>query len=499
MPNIHSLFHFQKNAQQEVSDSIEEVDGKGVSFILDGFEEYPSKNYEKSIIKALINKSFIQEAMVVVTSCPAAASDCLHNKSSFKQIELFQFSRKYIFEYIDCFPFSDSINKAELYPEPGVLGLCYLPVNVAIICFLYDYDPELLPETQTEMYEHFTASIIIRQLKQYNPSFKLQSLEDLKDEEEKLFKKLCSIAFEMTASSRQVMSHGEFTTNSQLSLWLITTDISPQLSGEYRNSYSFLHLKLQEFLAAYHISKSSQEMQKAMIEKYCDTVHMRNVWKFYFGLVKYENEILATMLTNKLIESPEENQLYTIECAYEAKKKCITELVSSSIIDTNGTVSTYDIAAVAYVMSEAASIHSATLLPVSLPDKPTSSTPLPVSLPTPVSLSDKTTSQYVPPANHMSTKKHTSFSILYIGAILALMLALVIAIFGLQILTNITFYHDSETNSEHTIPRLSSKLKVGEMLFLKSIDAQSTIRIIQEVTRHCNDLSYHLHLDRSSV
>ena len=78
------------------------------------------------------------------------------------------------------------------------------------------------------------------------------------------------------------------------------------------------------------------------------------------------------------------------------------------------------------------------------------------------------------------------------------MLALV-AIFGLPLLTNITFYQDSETISEHTVPRLSSKPMVGEMLFLKSIDAQSTIRIIEEVARHCNDLGYHLHLDRSSV
>ena len=91
----------------------------------------------------------------------------------------------------------------------------------------------------------------------------------------------------------------------------------------------------------------------------------------------------------------------------------------------------------------------------------------------------------------MSTKKHTSFSIIYIGAILAL-----IAILGLPILT---FYQDSETNLEHAIPRLSSKPKVGEMLLLKSIDSQSTIRIIEEVARHCNDLGYHLHLDTSSV
>ena len=212
---------------------------------------------------------------------------------------MFGFSRKDIFEYIEGFPFSDCTSEADFFSEklkiflkshPGVLDFCYLPVDVAIICFLYDYDCELLPETQTEMYKFFATSIIIRQLKQHNPSFKLQSLEDLKDEEEKLFKNLCSIAFEMTASSRQVMIRGEFTADSQLSLGLVTTDILPQLSGEYQNSYSILHLMLQEFLAAYHISKASQEKQKEVIEQYYYTFHMNNVWKFYFGLVKFENE-----------------------------------------------------------------------------------------------------------------------------------------------------------------------------------------------------------------
>ena len=133
----------------------------------------------------------------------------------------------------------------------GLLIMNYSHKNINVVGILegrllltssYDYDPELLPETQTEIYKHFTTSIIIRQLKQYNPSFKLQqSLEDLNGQEEKFFKNLCSIAFEMTASSCQVMSHGEFTADSQLSLGLVTTDISARWSGEYQ----FLHLTLQ--------------------------------------------------------------------------------------------------------------------------------------------------------------------------------------------------------------------------------------------------------------
>ena len=89
LPNILSSFHFQENTLQEVSDSIEKVDGKGVCFILDDFDEYQAQKYEKSLITALINKSYLPEAMVVVTSRPAAISAYLPNKSSFKKIEVF--------------------------------------------------------------------------------------------------------------------------------------------------------------------------------------------------------------------------------------------------------------------------------------------------------------------------------------------------------------------------------------------------------------------------
>ena len=368
LSDVLSPYFFESKRLQNISSAIEKMNGRKICFILDGFDEYSSQNQNKSLIYALLQKTYLPEAMVVVTSRPAAASAHLPNRSSFKQIEVFGFSRKDIFQYIESFPFSYSITKTELITKqlktflkscPGVLDLCYLPVNVAIICFLYDYDPELLPETQTEMYKHFTTSIIIRQLKQYNPSFKLHSLEDLKDEEEKLFKKLCSIAFEMMANSREVMSRGEFTADSQLSLGLVTTDISAHRSGEFQNSYSFLHLTLQEFLAAYHISKASQEKQKEVIEKYWDTVPMRNVWTFYFGLAKFEKELLVTMSNMKLFESRNLDPLFSIQCAYEAKKEGVTELVASSSIKIiDAIIGTYDISAIAYVMSEAASIHN---------------------------------------------------------------------------------------------------------------------------------------------
>ena len=361
LSSILSPFHF--SGESVLQQNIEEVNGKGVCFILDGLDEYLPRSKETSLIYALIDKSYLPEAMVIVTSRPAAASAYLPNKSSFKQIEVFGFSRKDIFEYVDRFPFSKSSNIAEplnkklksfLKSRPGVLDLCYLPVNVAIICFLYNCDSDLLPETQTEMYKLFTTSIIIRQLKKSDISAKLKSLEHLQGEEAECFKELCSVSYEMTVNSRQVFNHGEFSADSQPSLGLVTTDMYAHWSGEYQNQYSFLHLTLQEFLAAYHISKLSPEQLLDVIDQYSSAVHMRNVWKFYFGLAKFSNELLDGAKNIIQKTSPDDRELFSVLCAYEAKQEAIVKLVSSQKFQSLKLRQSYELSALVYLLSAAA-------------------------------------------------------------------------------------------------------------------------------------------------
>ena len=358
LSSILNKFHYSEgNVLQQ---NIEEINGKGVCFILDGLDEYPPQSEENPLIHALLDKSYLPEAMIIVTSRPAAVSAYLPNKSSFKQIEVFGFSRKDIFEYVDSFPFSEPSNTAEpfkkrlknfLKSRPGVLDLCYLPVNVAIICFAHDCESEILPETQTEMYKLFTTSVIIRQLKKSDKSAKLKSLELLQGEEAERFTELCSVAYEMMINSRQVFNHGEFSADSQYSLGLVTTDMYAHWSGEYQNQYSFLHLTLQEFLAAYHISELSPEQQLDVIDQYSSASHMRNVWKFYFGLAKFGNEGLDGA---KIITLFRFSVLFPILCAYEAKQEAVIKVVSSKQFEFLGLRQTYDISALAYLMSAAA-------------------------------------------------------------------------------------------------------------------------------------------------
>ena len=64
-------------------------------------------------------------------------------------------------------------------------------------------------------------------------------------------------------------------------------------------SYHFLHLTLQEFLSAYHITQLPQEKQEQIIRKHVDTGHLNMVVRFYFGLTK-PNNFTSRMISEHL-------------------------------------------------------------------------------------------------------------------------------------------------------------------------------------------------------
>ncbi len=363
---LQKMFHNEEQLKQAI-DALEKVNGKGVTFILDGFDEFSYSNQEESIVFALVNKSYLADAaMIIVTSRPAATS-ALRDifDESYKTIEVFGFSKSQISDYINNYPFLSS-NTDMSHPErlqvflsfrPGVLDLCYLPVNCAIICFIYNFEPDNLPDTQTRIYDElFTISIILRQLIGEHKYKQLHSLEDLKRQEKEDFKKLCSLAFTMIINSQQVTTTSLEHNAEAHSLGLVTTDVTAGLSG-YLNSYSFLHLTLQEFLAAYHLSELSHKEQMSLIQKYGEAIHMRTTWKFYFGLVSFEVGLDRAM---ELFARVDNHRLFQFQCSYEAKQSCVCQLYPLNSLLLSATLSSYDIAAIAYTISDFAA-HSSTM------------------------------------------------------------------------------------------------------------------------------------------
>ena len=214
-----------------------------------------------------------------------------------------------------------------------------------------------MPQIQTKIYENFIRLIVLRQLIRSEGSIQLNSLEELSGENTLQFKKLCELAFTMTTNSQQVISQGTPALH-DTSLGIVTIDITARLNG-FQNSYTFLHLTLQEFLAAYHISRVPLTEQMKIIDEYSRSIRMLTVWKFYFGLINFDKGlVIAENIFGNVSKCHIDPTSFKLQCAYESRQKSIYRLASSErFIFYRDRLTTSDLSALGYVMSTSAACH----------------------------------------------------------------------------------------------------------------------------------------------
>ena len=336
---------------------IEERKGKGICFIFDGLDEFLPPDGEKSIVHRIIYKEYLSQSTVIVASRPAAIAEL--RQIANKVIEVVGFKKEQIFEYFDYYPFSNQSKSAELKAylstHLDILHMCYLPVHAAMVGFLFEVTGEV-PQTETEIYKHFTYFTLKRNLTKSGSAN--IDVHNLSGNEEKIFNQICKLALNKTILNRQVMHQDEVTWLSKsekdkdMSLGLITVDRIADLYG-FKNLYTFLHLTFQEYLAAHHISTLSDEEQDKLIQEHGNKNHMLAVWKFYCGLVKFgiENARFKTIL-----QSTFEKHLFHIQCVYESQQQLTcTQLLKSEkyhIQLVNKYLTTPDFTAMGYIMNK---------------------------------------------------------------------------------------------------------------------------------------------------
>ena len=242
--------------------------------------------------------------------------------------------------------------------------MCYLPINASIICFVYSQNQgDSIPKTETEIYETFVVAIILRKLRLDDPSIQLHSLKDLHGDNRDCFNKICSIAFKMTDEQKQIIHDLPMSLdslNSSPFRGLLTIDCTAKLFG-LENVVTFLHLTLQEYLAAYYLAIVEEDQQMKMITSHGGKNHMRTTFKFYCGLVNLQHKIsqfdVITTANSDLDEIEGTDPLYMFHCAYESQQETICyrvmELLNGKIELFPGVLTPADFTALGYVISTA--------------------------------------------------------------------------------------------------------------------------------------------------
>ena len=325
--NLHDIIRCYCNNHEGITEIVEYAakhNGLGLAFVLDGLDEYQPQDKNAFIFK-LIRKEVLLKSVVIVSSRPAAAAD--FRSIATRQIEVLGFLKPQIHDYIDSYQFHADFKRPDLHKyldaRPNVLHMCYLPIHVSMVCFLYDMLTKDLPETETEIYSVFTKFAVLRMLYRYNSKSEvcLETLDDLSPFHKNRYLEVCKLAFRMTLLTKQVMRQAEIksllaTIEEKELFGLITVDNIATMCG-FQDVYTFLHLTFQEFLAAYYISSLEENKQMEIIEEHGKVMQMKQVWKFYCGLVKFD---AGGSKFKTLVSQAQHGALHRIQCSFESQQ-----------------------------------------------------------------------------------------------------------------------------------------------------------------------------------
>ena len=322
---ISNLFQYHRQyIQQAAVEEIQDTGGKGALLLFEGYDELPEESRsEKSVFLNIITGRELPEATVLITSRPWA-SEFLHLKCKRRisqHIEILGFTKDNIQSYLegtilDNPSVLDGLkNYISCYPH--INSMMYIPLHSAIVVEVYRNnrkDEILVPKTITELYSSLFRSLLLRYLLDHplhgkNRKWRVRSFNDLPQD---VYQQLCElgkIAYEGILHDQQVIFSNLPEDFETLGLMQCAPELCVDEGAAV--SYNFLHLTVQEYLAAFHLSQQPVEQQIDYFRKYKQVKmwettalyqkkwdnHFHMVLKFLSGIRKfrgYLSEVLST-------------------------------------------------------------------------------------------------------------------------------------------------------------------------------------------------------------
>lgn len=326
--NVNQLFslHDQCISKDELDCLTKEVlknYGNGILFILDGFDELPKAHQKEGFLFNLIKGTVLPDSTVLVTSRPSATGELLKTcrSSIHKHVEVLGFTQESVENYARSV-FSEEPETLENFMtyisasnNPAINSLMYVPLNAAIIVRMYQENnsEEMLPHTLTELYTELCMTILNRYLdSQSLPT--VMKFEELTSEFFEQFLLLSKMAFCGIEKDKVIFNEDV------PKIHFGFLDSVPSLYKCGAVSCNFLHLTIQEFFAAYYITRLDSKNGCSVFQKYSNEKQWNVVWRFVAGLTKFE--AYKGQIDSSVFTAPYNRLSYTtflFQCLYEAQ------------------------------------------------------------------------------------------------------------------------------------------------------------------------------------
>ena len=257
---------------------IQKTSGANILFIFDGFDELSSQQRNvQSLFLDMIEGSKFHRSSVLVTSRPYASGSLRRMKRVNRHVEVLGFTKRQI---DDCIhknvPEVEAKQLIQKLKERLDIGsICYIPLNCRIVLFVYSQQKYKLPATLTQLYEVFILHTLKHHAKKItqDPTIieKIQEASDIQNLPQSVQTQLDSLsemAFSGIDKDQLVFNNEDLKISTNvLSLGLLNAIETFTISGS-RKLFQFLHLTIQEFLAARHIASGVMSaFEKAVFMK----------------------------------------------------------------------------------------------------------------------------------------------------------------------------------------------------------------------------------------
>ncbi|XP_036790175.1 protein NLRC3 [Oncorhynchus mykiss] len=274
-------------------DSIEDGETKTV-FIFDGLDEcrlpLDLTNNEKCcdvtkptsvdvLLTNLIEGNLLPSALLWITTRPAAANqippECIDQVT---EVRGFNDPQKEVYfrKKITDQNLANEIIK-HMKTSRSLHIMCHIPVfcwisATVLEMILNEAEKDEVPKTLTQMYSHFMLIQIIVKNRKYNKATETNPKE-LSQSDKEMILKLAKLAFQQLQKGNLIFYEEDLrecgldvTEASEYSA--LCTEIFKEESGLYQDKvYSFVHLSIQEFLAAVHALESCLDKKENVFSK----------------------------------------------------------------------------------------------------------------------------------------------------------------------------------------------------------------------------------------
>ena len=295
--------------------------------VLDGWDETPNQLRKPSFVNEIL-RSIMPQSKILITSRPESS---VHLHGLANRVEIVGFSQKNIHKYfqralsteLDHDKVEDGCRKLREHfrNHPVIQSCCSIPLNAAILAHLFLTD-QSLPSTRHELFLMLVLSRINRELQERcsHSDVTVLSLDDLPRKFQVVLNHICVLAFEGVKQNKVIFPQEELV-HLKLPLDLPSLGVLQIVKSFGRlgqTSYRyFIHLSIQELLAAYNISQLGEAEQVKVFKDLLGEPRFSSILQFYAAFTNFTNQGVQDIITG--IHLKKQHILLTImRCCFEA-------------------------------------------------------------------------------------------------------------------------------------------------------------------------------------